>query len=68
MSSKEFVEGCLDLMGSLEVSESTLLSLIEFAEQGGELRNNTEEERINFTRRVGQMLQMIVSTQEFQFA
>jgi hypothetical protein len=68
MSSKEFVEGCLDLMGPLEVSESTLLSLIEFAEQGGELRNNTEEERINFTRRVGQMLQMIVSTQEFQFA
>jgi uncharacterized protein (DUF1800 family) len=68
MSSEEFVEGCLDLMGSLEVSESTLLSLIEFAEKGGELRNTTEEERINFTRRVGQMLQMIVSTQEFQFA
>jgi uncharacterized protein (DUF1800 family) len=68
MSPREFAEGCLDLMGPLEVSESTLLSLIEFAEKGGELRNTTEEERIDFTRRVGQMLQMIVSTQEFQFA
>jgi len=68
MSPKEFVEGCLDLMGPLEVTEATLLGLIEFAEKGGELRNGTEEERIDFTRRVGQMLQMIVSTQEFQFA
>jgi len=68
MSPKEFVEGCLDLIGPLEVTEATLLGLIEFAEKGGELRNGTEEERIDFTRRVGQMLQMIVSTQEFQFA
>jgi hypothetical protein len=68
MSPKEFVEGCLDLLGPIEVSESTLLGLIEFAEKGGQLRNRTEEERIEFTRRVGQMLQMIVATQEFQFA
>jgi hypothetical protein len=68
MSPKEFVEGCLDLMGHMEVTEATLLGLIEFAEKGGELRHGTEEERIDFTRRVGQMLQMIVSTQEFQFA
>jgi hypothetical protein len=68
MSPKEFVEGCLDLLGPIEVGESTLLGLIEFAEKGGTLRNRTEEERIDFTRRVGQMLQMIVATQEFQFA
>jgi hypothetical protein len=56
----------------MEVTEATLRGLIEFAEQGGELRPSgegaTEEERIAFTRRVGQMLQMIVSTPEFQFA
>jgi uncharacterized protein (DUF1800 family) len=68
MSPEEFVEGCLDLMGPIEVPEATLLNLVEFVEEGGALRNSTEEERIAFTRRVGQMLQMIVSTQEFQFA
>ncbi len=68
MSPKEFVEGCLDLIGPIEVTEETLLQLIQFAEEGGELRNGTEEERIAFTSRVGQMLQIIVSTQEFQFA
>jgi len=68
MSPKEFVEACLDLMGPLEVTETTLLSLIRFAEQGGELRHDTEAERAAFAARVGQMLQMIVSTQDFQFA
>ena len=67
MSPKDFVEGCLDLIGPIEVTEETLLQLIQFAEEGGELRNSTEEERIAFTGRVGQMLQIIVSTQEFQF-
>jgi hypothetical protein len=68
MSPKEFVEGCLDLIGPVEVTGETLRSLIEFAEKGGELRQSTEEERSAFARQVGQMLQMIVSTQEFQFA
>ena len=68
MSPKEFVAGCLDLIGPVEVTEETLQSLIEFAEKGGELRQSTAEERIAFARQVGQMLQMIVSTQEFQCA
>jgi uncharacterized protein (DUF1800 family) len=68
MSPREFVEACLDLMGPLEVTETTLLSLIRFAEEGGELRHATEAERAAFAARVGQMLQMIVSTQDFQFA
>ena len=68
MSPEQFVDNCLDLIGPIEVSEATLLSLIDFAKEGGDLRNGTEEERIAFTQRVGQMLQMIVSTQEFQFA
>src|SRR5882724_978536 len=68
MSPKEFVAGCLDLIGPVKVTEETLRSLIEFAEKGGELRQSTEEERSAFARKVGQMLQMIVSTQEFQFA
>jgi uncharacterized protein (DUF1800 family) len=68
MSPDAFVEGCLDLIGPVEVTEETRQSLIEFAEKGGELRQSTAEERSAFASRVGQMLQMIVSTQEFQFA
>ena len=68
MAPKAFVAGCLDLIGPVEVTEETLRSLIEFTEKGGELRQSTAEERRVFTRRVRQMLQMIVSTQEFQFA
>ena len=67
MSPREFVEGCLDLMGPIDVVDETMTGLVAFAEEGGPIRNGTEEERIDFARRVGQMLQMIVSTQDFQF-
>ena len=67
MSPREFVEGCLDLMGPIDVVDETMTGLVTFAEEGGPIRNGTEEERIDFARRVGQMLQMIVSTQDFQF-
>src|ERR1700758_3282916 len=66
MSPQEFVAGCLDLIGPVKVTEETLQSLIEFAERGGELRQTPAEEPTPFPRQVGQMLQMIVSTQEFQ--
>ena len=67
MNPREFVEGCLDLIGPIEVVDETMAGLVAFAEEGGEIRNGTEEERIEFGKRVGQMLQMIVSTQDFQF-
>ncbi len=67
MSPREFVEGCLDLIGPIEVVDETMRGLVAFAEDAGELYNGTEEERIEFARRVGQMLQIIVSTQDFQF-
>ena len=67
MSPREFVEGCLDLMGPIDVVDETMTGLVNFAEEAGPIRNGTEEERIDFARRVGQMLQMIVSTQDFQF-
>ena len=67
MSLERFVDSCLDLMGPMEVSEQTRSILVDYAARGGELRNTTEEERIDFTRRVGEMLQLIAATQEYQF-
>ena len=67
MTPEQFVDGCLDLIGPIEVVDETRRGLIAFALEGGEIRNGTEEERIEFGKRVAQMLQMIVSTQDFQF-
>jgi hypothetical protein len=67
LSPQQFVEGCLDLMGPMELSKDTKQILVKEAGRGGELRNTTAEERIDFARRVGEMLQLITATQEFQF-
>ena len=64
MSPVRLVDGCLDMLGGYELAEETRSKLVAHAERGGELAAGTEE----FGRRVGQMLQLIVATQEYQFA
>ena len=64
MSPVRLVDGCLDMLGGYELAEETRSKLVAHAESGGELRIGTEE----FARRVGQTLQLIVATQEYQFA
>ncbi len=68
MSPETFVDGCLDFIGPLEVSEKTRETLIWYAKSGGPLIRGTDEERGKFARRVGEMLQMIVATAEYQYA
>ena len=68
MSPEEFVDGCLDLMGPMEVSEKTRNSLIEHAKSGGPLQLGSEGERNRFARNVVEMLQLIVATAEYQYA
>ena len=63
----EFVDGCLDLVGPLSVSQETLSELKAHAQTGGELRHGTDSERAEFTQRTGEMFQMIAATAEFQF-
>ena len=64
---EEFVNGCLDLIGPVEVQKETRSALIDHSANGGELRRATEEERGDFSRRVTEMLQLIVSTAEYQY-
>ena len=61
---ESFVDSCLIQLGPLVVSPETRESLIEYAHQGGEL----VPDDANLPIRVTEMLQLIVSTQEFQFA
>ena len=64
ISPQRLVDGCLEMLGTYELAEETRSLLIADAEQGGQLSTGPEE----FAQRVGEMLQMIVATQEFQFA
>ncbi len=63
----EFVDGCLDFAGPLPVGAETRSTLLELARSGGELRFESEDDREDSKSRVVQMLQLIVSTREYQF-
>ena len=65
---EELVDSCLDLIGPVEVGETTKQELVSLAEQGGGLRWDTEEASAASARRVGDTLALIVSSREFQFA
>jgi uncharacterized protein (DUF1800 family) len=67
LSPEAFVDGCIDLVGCLNVTDDTRQSLVSHAQRQGELRHGTEAERSEFTRRCGEMFQMLASTGEFQF-
>ncbi len=67
LAPEQFVEGCLDLVGQLQVTEETRKELVTHAQRGGELRHSSEAEQSEFTRRSGEMFQMIAATSEFQF-
>ena len=63
-SPESFVDGCLDVIGPLIIDNETRSELVAHAQRGGELRSSDDFE---FTRRSGEMFQMIASTAEFQF-
>jgi hypothetical protein len=67
LSPEAFVDGCIDLVGCLNVTGTTRQSLVEHAQRQGELRHGTDAERGEFTHRCGEMFQMLASTGEFQF-
>jgi uncharacterized protein (DUF1800 family) len=64
----EFVDRCLDLVGPMEVCAETRKALLAFAERGGDLRFDTEEQRRESESRIGRMLTLIVASREYQFA
>jgi hypothetical protein len=64
LSPEAFVDGLLDLIGPMDVSETTHGALVNFAQNGGPL--NLEEDGRAGEERVGEILQLIVATREFQ--
>ncbi len=64
---REFVERCLDLAGPVVVDGETRMRLVAHAEPEGDVRFGSDEERAASEARVAKMLQLIVSTREYQF-
>jgi uncharacterized protein (DUF1800 family) len=64
VSPEQLVDRCLEMVGSYQLAEETRGQLIEHIQKGGQLRPGTED----YSNRVGQTLQLIVATQEYQFA
>ncbi len=67
LSPDELLDGCLDLIGPLELANETRNELLTHAQRDGELRHGNKAEQDEFSRRTGEMLQMISTTSEFQF-
>ena len=66
LSPADFTDRCLDLAGPLEAGDETRGALMEFAESGGTLDLSSPEKRDESVGRVVHMLQMIVSSMEYQ--
>ena len=67
LSADQMVDGCLDMVGPMTVAEETHNELVGHVAKSGELRHSTDSERADFTRRAGEMFQLIATTSEFQF-
>ena len=68
LSPEEFVHGCLAAMGQFEVSQNTVDNLTSYARPMGELRFDRVDQVACSEQRVGEMLQLIVATREYQLA
>jgi uncharacterized protein (DUF1800 family) len=68
LSPEKFVDTCLDLMGPLEVDQETRQELIDHTSNDGTLRWDTEQDAAKSAERVSEMLQLIVSLRDYQYA
>ena len=62
------VDNCLDLMGPLEVDAETRQELVTHAEIGGTVSWATDSDVSSSEERISEMLQLIVSLRDFQYA
>ena len=62
LSPEQLVDQCLDVIGSLDVSESTRHELLEQAQEGGELTWTTDDECGVSEKRIGVLLALIAAS------
>jgi len=65
---EKLVDSCLDLLGPVEVNANTKKELVEQAKEWGQIRWDTAANAQTATKHIGELLQLIVATREYQFA
>jgi len=68
LSPEQCVEQCLDLLGPLEVGDSTRQELVDQVSQGGDIRWDSETAAQDAERRIGVTLALVAASREYQFA
>lgn len=68
VSPRDAIQACLDFLGALDVSEETAGVLLHAAEEGGDLRFDSDEERERSRERIAGLIRYIVASREYQFA
>ena len=64
----ELADGCLDLLGPLQVSDETRSVLVEYASRHGDLDLNGHQPGDQAEQQVGNMLRLVAATREYQLA
>ncbi|MCL0099296.1 DUF1800 domain-containing protein [Dehalococcoidia bacterium] len=67
-SPENVVDICLDMLGAIEVTDSTRTSLIDHVATRGNFQLGPSEEQVESEKRIADLLMMIASTQEYQMA
>ncbi|MDC0034863.1 DUF1800 domain-containing protein [Chloroflexi bacterium] len=68
VKSDELVDRCLDLVGPIEVGDETRAALTNYAEEVGDVDLTSDENKDDNAHKIARMIQLIVSTREYQFA
>jgi uncharacterized protein (DUF1800 family) len=64
----DLADGCLDLLGPIQVSDETRSVLVEYASRLGDLDLNGHQPGDQAEQRVGAMLRLVAATREYQLA
>jgi hypothetical protein len=68
LSPAELADGCVDLLGPIDVAEDTRSVLVDYAARQGDLDLRDHQPGDDSEQRVGNMLRLIAATREFQLA
>ena len=68
LSPEQTVDGCLDLIGPLEVNKESRQELLDLAKEDGDFRWDSDKASEDSTRRIAELLQLIVALREYQYA
>jgi len=64
----DLADGCLDLLGPIQVSDETRSILVKYASRNGDLDLSDHQPGDEAEQRVGNMLRLVAATREYQLA